>query len=289
MASNKASQTQIDLPAPDVDILNTELFPIGRSLSLEGSILQAQNIAIDTRRMLADVQKSGLAQPSRVGKSIHTIKKKDKTEDPGEVDDTIVDGLDRPTQKWLSASTGKKGSETYRQLYRILTTQQAEDMAAKWYREVASADDETRDWSTALAGKYFLAVCRIVRASEEKAKKKTAAGDEVEVEENGAAVPRAGPKPKPAKTAPIPREQTTATKTKKRPSADVEQAATAKAAPKSKKRKNDDGLEDMERVSTKPRSRKRTTIVSDEEDESTAVSNGTTLINDSSADSADDD
>ncbi|KAI7468798.1 hypothetical protein KC357_g6650 [Hortaea werneckii] len=164
--------TTIDLPSPEVDILSTDLFPVGPSLTFEGQILQAQNIAImttlqDIRRTLhqgsgtvpADKTTKSLVAPSgaptRTQRATPRVSKA-----PGTVlADETTKSLVAPTRKWLAEGSKKASSDNHRKLYKLMNIDGARVMARKWYDEVASLGED-RAWSKDTIQKYFKLVSR---------------------------------------------------------------------------------------------------------------------------------
>ncbi|KAI7505167.1 hypothetical protein KC347_g8108 [Hortaea werneckii] len=136
--------TTIDLPSPEVDILSTDLFPGGRSLTFEGQILQAQNIAImttlqDIRRTLhqgsgtvpADKTTKLLvaprSAPTRTPRATPRVSKA-----PGTVlADETIKSLVAPTRKWLAEGSKKASSDNPRKLYKLMNTDGARVIARK--------------------------------------------------------------------------------------------------------------------------------------------------------------
>ncbi|KAI7084136.1 hypothetical protein KC356_g6989 [Hortaea werneckii] len=165
--------TTIDLPSPEVDILSTDLFPVGRSLTFEGQILQAQNIAImttlqDIRRtlhqgsgtVLADKTTKSLvaprSAPTRTPRATPRVSKA-----PGTVlADETTKSLVAPTRKWLAEGSKKASSDNPRKLYKLMNTDGARVIARKWYDEVASLGED-RAWSEGTIQKYFKLVSKM--------------------------------------------------------------------------------------------------------------------------------
>ncbi|KAI7486183.1 hypothetical protein KC351_g3473 [Hortaea werneckii] len=176
--------TTSDLPSPEVDILSTDLFPVGRSLTSEGQILQAQNIAImtmlqDIRRtqhqgsgtVLADETTKSLVAPSgaptRTLRATPRVSKASGTVSADETTKSLVG----PTRKWLAKGSKKANSDNHRKLYKLMNTDGARVMARKWYNEVASLAED-RVWSEDTIQKYF----KLFSKSAEQAAKEEGGG-----------------------------------------------------------------------------------------------------------------
>ncbi|KAI6864738.1 hypothetical protein KC343_g7334 [Hortaea werneckii] len=173
--------TTIDLPSPELDILSTDLFPVGRSLTFEGQILQAQNIAImtmlqDIRRTLhqgsgtvsADETTKSLVAPSgaptRTPRATPRVSKASGTVSADETTKSLV----APTREWLAEGSKKANSDNHRELYKLMNTDGARVMATKWYDEVASLGED-RAWSEGTIQKHFKLVSKLaIQAANEE-------------------------------------------------------------------------------------------------------------------------
>ncbi|GAB1736405.1 hypothetical protein NU219Hw_g7555t1 [Hortaea werneckii] len=170
--------TNNDLPPPELDDLSTEFFPVGRSLTFEGQILQAQNIAImtmlqDIRRTLhqGQAEASASGAPTRTPRATPRVSKESGTVSGAVSADETTKSLVAPTPKWLAEGSKKANSDNHRKLYKLTNTDGARVMARKWYEEVASLSED-RAWGEDTIQKYF----KLVSKSAEQAAKEEGGG-----------------------------------------------------------------------------------------------------------------